>query len=145
MKVIKSINNNLLKLFVSPLFLYLTLIGNTIIVSFAFIFWNLEKGYNHKLISFIDALWWSFATATTVGYGDITPVTMFGKILGIFLMLTGTAIFASYTALFAEAILGVEFLKLKLLETNTDQIIKEMQKSVDNINKRLESIETKIK
>jgi len=53
----------------------------------------------------MDALWWSFATATTTGYGDITPVTDTGKILSIILMLVGLALFSMYTALFAEAIL----------------------------------------
>ncbi len=54
----------------------------------------------------MDALWWGFATATTTGYGDITPVTLAGKFLGILLMLTGMAIFAMFTALFAETILA---------------------------------------
>ncbi|MBP9838590.1 MAG: two pore domain potassium channel family protein [Proteobacteria bacterium] len=145
MKIISSISNNILRLFISPLFLYLTLIGNTIIISFAVVFWQIETPANSKLVSFIDALWWSFATATTVGYGDITPVTTSGKVLGILLMLTGTAIFASYTALFAEAILGFEFLKLRLIETNTDHIIKEMQKSLDNMNEKLDAIEKRMK
>ncbi len=145
MKIISSISNNILRLFISPLFLYLTLIGNTIIISFAVVFWQIETPANPKLVSFIDALWWSFATATTVGYGDITPVTTSGKVLGILLMLTGTAIFASYTALFAEAILGFEFLKLRLIETNTDHIIKEMQKSLDNMNEKLDAIEKRMK
>jgi len=39
--------------------------------------------------SFDDALWWSFVTATTVGYGDISPVTTPGRIIAAILMLTG--------------------------------------------------------
>ena len=54
----------------------------------------------------MDALWWGFATATTTGYGDITPVTIQGKILSIVLMLTGLAFFGMFTALFAETILA---------------------------------------
>ena len=65
----------------------------------------IESNGNSKLHSFIDALWWGFSTATTTGYGDITPVTTQGKILGILLMLTGMALFAMFTALFAETIL----------------------------------------
>ena len=90
----------------SPVFILLTVLGNSLIGLFSFIFFWIESGINPKLQSFIDALWWGFATATTTGYGDITPVTVKGKILGILLMLTGTAIFAMFTALFAETILA---------------------------------------
>ena len=40
------------------------------------------------------AMWWAISTLTTVGYGDVTPVTMFGKILAGFVMLLGLGMFA---------------------------------------------------
>lgn len=40
--------------------------------------------FEHKKI--IDSVWWSFVTAMTVGYGDIYPVTIGGRIVGVFLM-----------------------------------------------------------
>jgi voltage-gated potassium channel len=94
------------RLVVSPVFVLLTVMGNTIIGIFSALFYLIESHQNQKIHSFMDALWWGFATATTTGYGDITPVTFYGKALGIFLMLTGTAIFAMFTALFAETILS---------------------------------------
>lgn len=39
--------------------------------------------------TFDNALWWSFVTATTVGYGDIFPTTQIGRIIAGILMLTG--------------------------------------------------------
>ena len=33
--------------------------------------------------TFLDGLWWSCATALTIGYGDIAPVTQIGKFLGL--------------------------------------------------------------
>ncbi|MDF1731683.1 MAG: cyclic nucleotide-gated ion channel [Minwuia sp.] len=40
------------------------------------------------------AMWWSLATLTTVGYGDIVPVTLYGKMIGGVVMLFGLGMFA---------------------------------------------------
>ena len=38
-----------------------------------------------------DSVWWGFVTVTTVGYGDITPVTTVGRVTAVILMLGGVA------------------------------------------------------
>jgi voltage-gated potassium channel len=40
------------------------------------------------------AMWWALTTLTTVGYGDISPVTLIGKMFGSMTMLTGVCVFA---------------------------------------------------
>lgn len=45
-----------------------------------------------------DALWWSFSTITTVGYGDKYPVTTPGRIIGAVLMTAGVGVFGTMTA-----------------------------------------------
>ena len=45
----------------------------------AYAIWVLEHGVNPNIRSFVDALYWSFITMTTVGYGDITPGTTGGS------------------------------------------------------------------
>jgi voltage-gated potassium channel len=92
----------------SPAFIVLTFLGNGFISLCGLIFYHIEKGTNPAVGELIDGFWWAFATATTTGYGDITPVTLPGKLLSIFLMLSGLALFAMYTALFAESILMLE-------------------------------------
>ena len=89
----------------SPVFIMLTILGNLLICFFSLIFYLIESQTNSKIKTFMDAIWWGFSTATTTGYGDITPATTPGKLLGILLMLTGMALFAMFTALFAETIL----------------------------------------
>lgn len=61
----------------------------------------LECGVNSNINSFDDALWWSIVTTTTVGYGDISPVTPGGRIMAAILMLTGIGMLGALTANFA--------------------------------------------
>jgi len=49
-----------------------------------------------------DALWWSFSTITTVGYGDRYPVTTFGRIIAVVLMTAGVGLFGTFTAYVAS-------------------------------------------
>jgi voltage-gated potassium channel len=53
-----------------------------------------------------DALWWGYVTITTVGYGDKYPVTLPGRIIGIFLLTAGVALFSVFTGFIANAFLA---------------------------------------
>lgn len=61
-----------------------------------------DVGVDGRYSSFFDALWWSLATITTVGYGDIAPVTTAGRIVGAFTMIVGISVFAIVTARIAS-------------------------------------------
>ncbi|MGM9986402.1 MAG: potassium channel family protein [Bacillaceae bacterium] len=52
-------------------------------------------------LSFDDALWWSFVTVTTVGYGDISPETNLGRIIAVILMLVGIGFIGTLTGTIA--------------------------------------------
>lgn len=45
-----------------------------------------------------DAIWWSYVTITTVGYGDKYPVTTEGRIIAVILMTVGVGLFGTFTA-----------------------------------------------
>ncbi|HKX21193.1 MAG TPA: potassium channel family protein [Nitrososphaeraceae archaeon] len=49
-----------------------------------------------------DAVWWAVVTIATVGYGDYYPVTAAGRIIAIFMMISGVGIFALMVATFAK-------------------------------------------
>ena len=55
-----------------------------------------------KFGSIPDAIWWAIATLTTVGYGDVTPVTPAGKVFGGLLMIMGIAMYALPTGILAS-------------------------------------------
>ena len=47
---------------------------------------------------FWDALWWALVTTTTVGYGDIAPVSLPGRVIAVALMICGISLIASLSA-----------------------------------------------
>lgn len=53
-----------------------------------------------------DALWWSITTLTTVGYGDVYPVTTAGRCLAVFLMVGGMGLFGTLSGLAASFFIG---------------------------------------
>lgn len=92
----------------NPVFPVLTICGNLLIVLGALGLYWCEKGINPHIHTMLDTIWWAVATVTTVGYGDVSPITTWGKIIGLIMMVFGTALFWCYTALFAEAFIRDE-------------------------------------
>lgn len=101
------------RLFAQPVFVAVTIVGNLLIAAGAFTLYAMEKDINPDLHSILDSLWWAVSTVTTVGYGDVLPVTTGGKIVGMVMMLAGTALFCCYTALFAAAMLSQELMDVE--------------------------------
>jgi voltage-gated potassium channel len=56
-----------------------------------------------KFGSIPEALWWGIVTLTTVGYGDVTPVTLAGKIAGGLTAVIGVCMFAIPVGIIASA------------------------------------------
>lgn len=57
-----------------------------------------ESGTNVRIQTVGDAVWWSVVTATTVGYGDVSPVTSEGRLIAVILMLLGIGFIGVFTA-----------------------------------------------
>ncbi|MEW5813394.1 MAG: ion channel [Actinomycetota bacterium] len=62
-----------------------------------------ERHYPHAHIThFGEALWWAMTTITTVGYGDLTPVSPTGRVIAVLLMIGGISLLGSITATLAS-------------------------------------------
>jgi voltage-gated potassium channel len=85
-----------------------------------------ESESNRAIGSFGDALWWAVVTATTVGYGDLSPVTLEGRLIAVVLMLTGIGVIGVFTATVASLFFEQE------------------QSELAGVSARLEAIERKL-
>jgi voltage-gated potassium channel len=82
-----------------------------------------------------NALWWATVTVTTVGYGDVNPVTGEGRAIALVLMLVGVGVISIFTASVASFFVGddkqelrqVEE-RLKSLEGQVDELLKELKR-----------------
>ena len=87
----------------------LSILGTQIVVFsllliFSVVIHFLEKDLQPESFgSILDSMWYGIATLTTVGYGDVTPVTNLGKVISSFAMFLGIAMFALPAAILASA------------------------------------------
>ena len=75
------------------------------ITSFAFLIYEVEHDAQPEVYSNVfDSVWWAVISLTSVGYGDVYPITTAGRLLTLAMVLTGMGIVAVPTALLASAL-----------------------------------------
>ena len=65
-----------------------------------------ETGPDSNIKTAEDALWWAFATITTVGYGDRFPTTTEGRMVAVLLMSAGVGLFGAFSGFLASWFVG---------------------------------------
>lgn len=110
----------------NPVFIVITILGNSAAIVGATAFYWLEKDLNPGLGSFFDSFYWAMMTVTTVGYGDIVPQSLAGKVVTILLTLIGTGLFLAYVALLSATFMNLE--------------VSQLEKEVQNLKKGFKKI-----
>ncbi|KAF6244788.1 hypothetical protein C6989_06895 [Nitrosopumilus sp. b2] len=88
-----------------------------------------------QITNLIDAFWWASATVTTVGYGDVVPVTEAGRLLGIGLMFVGIAIIGTFISAFGAMLIGSRLKKHESVESSTKALIIKKIREIENLEK----------
>jgi voltage-gated potassium channel Kch len=63
-----------------------------------------EADANPSINNVLDGIWWALVTITTVGFGDITPVTLLGRIVGAVLMVAGLFTLALFAGIVGSSL-----------------------------------------
>lgn len=90
-----ALKRSAVKILIFMFFVYITA------VILGTMMYAVEGGRNEMMTSIPKGIYWAVVTLTTVGYGDITPVTPFGQFLSVIVMILGYSIIAVPTGIVA--------------------------------------------
>ena len=126
----------------NKLFYLLLVAAGTIVIGSLIIFSVESQHPDSQINSMLDAVWWTVATVTTVGYGDVVPVTETGKIVAIFFMFFGIGVLAVFLS-----VLGTQFYKNRFEEDGKE--ISHAQKLIldrmDDLEKNQKKLQKELK
>ncbi|CAM3869628.1 potassium channel family protein [Cytobacillus oceanisediminis] len=105
-----------------PLVIRILLIALSVILFYGGIIHIIEP---KTFPTFFDGIWWAVVTASTVGFGDFVPETVFGRVVGIALILTGAGFLSTYFISLATAAVTMQndFLEGKVEYKGKNHII----------------------
>jgi voltage-gated potassium channel Kch len=93
---------------------------------------------NSKIKTLLDALWWFVATVTTVGYGDIGPISNIGRIVALFYMFFGITMIAILLSVISNT-----FYKKRFEKEEREKREEQLNYLKNELLKRLSEIEQK--
>ena len=111
-----------------------------ILVTFGIIFMGgfavliLESEFaSSQITTFSDALWWSISTVTTVGYGDIVPMSVAGRVMGMILMIVGIGVMAAFISEFSATLVESRMKNYVKKDDLRSLLITDIKSNIDNI------------
>lgn len=100
------------------------------------------EGQQNGFDNIPKSIYWAVVTLTTVGYGDVVPITTVGKTVAVFIMMLGYAIIAVPTGIVSSELSKSR--KDKELLKNQDEILQKDEQQAKQILEKLDRLEKKI-
>ncbi len=130
---------------------YATFLLLLVIIFGSYLFYIVESGVNPEVPSYEAAIWYAIVSMTTVGYGDIVPVTLIGHIIGTILILTGMGYLSLVTATLAFSFIEIFRKESKKASNKLGKTAEGLRESfesheekLDKVLKRMDEIENKL-
>lgn len=95
----------------SSRYIFVTLFAVIVIFVGAVSFYQFENPVNSNVQTLFDAVWWATVTSTSVGYGDITPLTNQGRLVAMGLMFFGLGMLGTIVGIVSNYFLTVDDVK----------------------------------
>ncbi|MFT4258848.1 potassium channel family protein [Microbacterium sp.] len=114
-------------------------VGATVMMIFlaALAVLDAEQGADGSIQTFGDALWRAFVTITTVGYGDLSPVTPTGRVVAAGLMIGGIALIGVVTATLASWIVDKVSVESESTAAATEAQVKALHAEVIGLREQI--------
>ncbi|AWX32105.1 potassium channel family protein [Methanosphaera sp. BMS] len=87
-----------------------------------------------SVTTLFNSFWYNIATISSVGYGDITPISITGKIIGIFTIIMGIMFVSVFTAAMSSI----------YMEKNEDETFRKIKEEVDGIESQMDDLSVKV-
>jgi voltage-gated potassium channel len=119
--------------------IHLIITAGLVILVGTIVEYNIEsKVPNTQIKTYLDSLWWCVSTVTTVGYGDIVPVSNLGRIVAIFYMFFGISMVSILFFVITNTVYKRRYDKVEI-----DQRQQELNRLKNELMSRLSEIEEK--
>ena len=111
----------------------LTIVAATIVTT-------VERGAGGTIKTFPGTLWWAMSTVTTVGYGDVTPVTPLGRAAAFVLMVGGITFFSAITANVAAFLVKTDSAGEKSKESEQTVMLERLTREIEGLRQEVASL-----
>jgi voltage-gated potassium channel len=108
--------------------------------SCTYVFYIAEHGINPEVSTFDDSIWFVLQTITTVGYGDIIPVTGIGRLMGVISMFSALILTSIVTSVATFSLIEKFRKGTELLAERTSIKVKSIDEKLNDIDKRLDEL-----